>query len=76
MEITNTELTLKKNIKKLREKAELSGYMVAKKIGINSTYYYRMEDLNVHQQIGYHILEKLAALYDVSVSDLFSTNVQ
>lgn len=74
MKMTNTEITLKKNLKRLREEKKLSGYMVAKKTGINATYYYRMEDLSKHQRPGFEILEKLAELYEVNVSDLFVSN--
>lgn len=69
--MTNTELTFKKNLIKMRESKGISRYRLAILLKIDKGYYYRMEDFSKSQSPTYDMLEKIADFYDVPVYRLF-----
>lgn len=70
-EISNTEKILKENLKKVRINSGKTGYAIAKELKLQSGYYYRLEDPENHVQPRYETLEKIAALANIEVYQLF-----
>lgn len=69
--LTKTELIFKRNLRVLRASTRKSAYLTAKKIGIDKSYYYRLENDNIHLQPSFIILEKIAEYYQIPVHILF-----
>jgi len=70
--MTKTERLFKLNIKYLRIKNKYSCYKVAREIHIDYSYYYRLENLEKHQNPGYEIYEKIANFYKIEPYELFT----
>lgn len=70
-EMTETELTFRKNIVWLRLYHHYRISDVAKKTGINASSYSHLERLQYSVKPSFSVFEKLANLYNIKVTDLF-----
>lgn len=75
MALTKTELTLKNNLKYLRELSNLSIRQLAKIIEIDYSYYYRIENPERTVAPRFQTLEKIAEYYNIPVYCLFHDNL-
>lgn len=67
----SSEIIFRKNIIYLRLLKGITPYRVSKDTGISMSYYYNLEDPNVSINPHFEIFDKLAAYYQITVSDLF-----
>ena len=71
--VTNTELILKANLRKIRACTKLTPYAFAKQIGIDPAMYYRLEDNNHHNRCNFELLEKITTYCNIEMWELFKT---
>lgn len=69
--LTKTELTFKQNLRNLRTASNKSAYAIAQELGIDKSYYYRLENDAIHMHPSYDTLEKIANYYKVPTYYLF-----
>lgn len=68
--ITKTEQILKSNLRKLREAQGLNACSFSTKVGIDHSFYYRIENPDRHCRFNFELLEKIAGYYKLEVHDL------
>lgn len=74
--MTETELTLKRNLKQLRELYGFSKRKFASAIGIDLSYYNRLENPERNVVPRFTTLEKICNFYQIPVSRLFEHKIQ
>jgi transcriptional regulator with XRE-family HTH domain len=70
-EFNNSEEFLRKRLRILREKAGLTQSIVAELAGVSYDYYKDIEQ-GVRPNVSIRIVEKIAAVYGLSIHELFS----
>lgn len=71
--LTNTEMTFKKNLKKLRMSQDgcKTKMDISKDLEISYSYYHSLENPETHKNPSFEILEKIASIYNIQVYELF-----
>jgi len=69
--ITATEKIFKANLKQLRELHGYSKYSIAKMLGVSYSYYHNIENEEKNVMPNFEVMEKIAELYKLDVSDLY-----
>lgn len=73
--LTKTETILKSNLKKLREKQGLTACALSSRVGIDHSFYYRIENPERHCRFNFDLLEKIATYYKLEVYDLLKEDL-
>lgn len=69
--ITDTEKLFKTKLRQLRELHGYSKYAIAKMLGISYSYYHNIENEEKKVMPNFEVMEKIAEIYQVGVSDLY-----